>query len=74
MKFQSIPEQDIPEVKDDHSYEVLNVKMSGYDCNSVEHFTQYVHNLARRLELDVIEWYVNLVNKFLLLHNINVKK
>ena len=55
MKIQQIPEQEIPEAKDEHSYEILNVRVLGYDCSSVEHFAQYVHALARRLDIGIFD-------------------
>ncbi|XP_072032742.1 large ribosomal subunit protein mL48-like [Amphiura filiformis] len=57
LKIQQIPDQDIPDAKDEQSYEMLNIRVYGHDCNSVEHFAQYIHRLAMRLNINAPDSY-----------------
>lgn len=41
----------------DTAYGTLNVKVSGYDMTTVEHYSQYIHNLCNRFGIKVAESY-----------------
>lgn len=37
----------------DTEYGALNVTVSGYDMTLVEHYSQYIHKLCNRLDIQV---------------------
>lgn len=43
----------------DTAYGTLNVKVSGYDMTVVEHYSQYIHRLCKRLDISVSERWVS---------------
>ena len=55
LKTQQVTNQVIPPAKDSTVYEVMNFRVSGYDCTLVEHFAQYAHNLAKNMELHIFD-------------------
>lgn len=69
LRVQQIDDQEIPPPMDGTVHEVLNVISYGYDCTSVEHYAQYVHNLAKNMSLKIFDSYA-LPSKTTLVHAI----
>ncbi|XP_070578957.1 large ribosomal subunit protein mL48-like [Ptychodera flava] len=40
-----------------NTYPTLNVRVTGHDCTVVEHYAQYLHNMAQNLDIEVSDSY-----------------
>ncbi|XP_033097166.1 39S ribosomal protein L48, mitochondrial-like isoform X2 [Anneissia japonica] len=67
LKYQQLPEQELPEPSSSNVHPIMNFAVVGYDCTVVEHYAQYVHNLANHMGIDVFDMYA-LPGKTTLIH------
>ncbi|XP_053312641.1 39S ribosomal protein L48, mitochondrial [Spea bombifrons] len=57
-KKEKLPTKDAKPTSE-YEYGLVNIQVSGYDMTSVEHYSQYIHNLCNRLSVKVEECYAN---------------